>query len=72
MNDKPEDLSGRIRWIIDDAIASLVAAGCSRDTALGLLVVQATIRMREREKVGEMRDFVNGWYADFVEDGDHE
>lgn len=60
MSDKPDDLNDQIRNTIDEAIRSLVAVGCSHETACGLLVIQGTIRIRDREKIAELRDFLDG------------
>ena len=59
MSGKPDDLNDQIRNTIDEAIRSLVAVGCSHETACGLLVIQGTIRMRDREKIAELRDFLD-------------
>ncbi|RTE92444.1 hypothetical protein [Bradyrhizobium sp. LVM 105] len=59
MSDKPDDLNDQIRNTINETISSLVAVGCSHETACGLLVVQGMIRMRDREKIAELRDFLD-------------
>lgn len=68
MSNKPDDLNDRIRNIIDEAMRSLVAIGCPNETACGLLVIQGTIRMRDREKIRELRDFLDSCTE--VEDDD--
>lgn len=69
MSNKPDDLNDQIRNIIDEAIRSLVAIGCQNETACGLLVIQGTIRMRDREKIRELRDFLDCCDVDDDEDG---
>ncbi|MDF0581257.1 hypothetical protein [Bradyrhizobium yuanmingense] len=59
MSDKPDDLNDQIRNTIDEAIRSLVAVGCSHETACGLLVIQGALRIRDREKLAELRDFLD-------------
>lgn len=63
-----DDLNDQVRKIIDEAIRSLVTVGCSNETACGLLVIQGTIRMRDREKIRELRDFLDSCTE--VEDDD--
>lgn len=55
-----DDLNDQVRKIIEEAIGSLVAIGCSHQTALSLLAIQAGIRMRDGEEIEKLREFFDG------------
>ena len=56
MTARPDDLNNQVGRIINETIAAI---GCSNQTALALMVIQASIRMRDREKPKELRTFID-------------
>jgi hypothetical protein len=58
-----------VRGIIEKCVASLIAVGCSNETALRLLMIQGAIRMND---AAEVRSVIKSIESGLIDDDDDE
>jgi hypothetical protein len=58
-----------VRGIIEKRVASLIAVGCSNETALRLLMIQGAIRMND---AAEVRSVIKSIESGLIDDDDDE